>query len=148
MEKIGINKNVFYNLIAVLVHDNACKFAAFVRNRKDTTTIMNHLSKLDFRVDRHHFKNHVGSTCKRENNPDTCEELNDVNTSIMEQVNSWFGRFRHSARYMTGPRFYLYLLVACHLNNQFRRYKQSTRYDDACENENNQAILEEINIFD
>ena len=44
---------------AVLVHDNACKFAAFVKNRHDLSPIMTHLASLDYRVDRHHFK--VGS---------------------------------------------------------------------------------------
>ena len=43
----------------------------------------------------------------------------------MEQVNAWFGRYRHSARYMDAPRFNLYLLLACHLNNRFRVYKRT-----------------------
>ena len=43
----------------------------------------------------------------------------------MEQVNSWFGRYRHSARYMNAPRFNLYLILACHLNNRFRVYKRT-----------------------
>ena len=94
---------------------------------------MDHLSKLDFRVDRHHFKNHIGTTCKKNNNPDDCELLNEVNTSVMEQVNSWFGRYRHSARYMNEARFQLYLLLACHLNNRFRAYKNEANLDHSDE---------------
>ena len=56
--------------------------------------------------------------------------LDGVNTSVMEQLNSWFGRYRHSAHYMNAPRFYLYLLLACHLNNQFRVYKRSAFLDE------------------
>ena len=111
-------------LLTVLVHDNACKFAAFVKNRKELSPIMSHLASLDYRVDRHHYKNHIGATCKKNNNPDDCELLDGVNTSVMEQVNAWFGRYRHSARYMNAPRFNLYLLLACHLNNRFRVYKR------------------------
>ena len=114
-----------YIHLPVLVHGNACKFAAFVKNRKELTPIMKHLASLDYRVDRHHFKNHVGASCKRNNNPDDCELLEGVNTSVMEQVNSWFGRYRHSARYTNSPRFNLYLLLACHLNNRFRIYKRT-----------------------
>ena len=111
-------------LLTVLVHDNACKFAAFVKNRKELSPIMSHLASHDYRVDRHHYKNHIGATCKKNNNPDDCELLDGVNTSVMEQVNAWFGRYRHSARYMNAPRFNLYLPLACHLNNRFRVYKR------------------------
>ena len=108
-----------------MVHDNACKFSSFVKNRQSSTPLMEHLASLDYRVDRHHFKNHVGASCKKNNNPDDCELLNGVNTSVMEQVNSWFGRYRHSARYMNAPRFNLYLLLACHLNNRYREHKRT-----------------------
>ena len=114
----------------VFLHDNACKFESFVRNRKAANPVMAHMASLDFRVDRHHFRNHVGASCRRNNNPDDCIYLNNVNTSIMEQINSWFGRYRHSARYMNGPRLNFYLLLACHLNNQFRTYKRTMSLDD------------------
>ena len=69
---------------------------------------------------------------KKNNNPDDCELLNGVNTSVMEQVNSWFGRYRHSARYMNAPRFNLYLLLACHLNNRYREHKRTNLvFEDA-----------------
>ena len=110
---------------SVLVHDNACKFSSFVKNRRNSTPLMEHLASLDYRVDRHHFKNHVGALCKQNNDPDDCEMLDGVNTSVMEQVNSWFGRYGHSARYMNAPRFNLYLLLACHLNNRYREHKRT-----------------------
>ena len=97
------------NDVTVLLHDNACKFAAFIKNRSQLNPIMQHLSTLDMRVDRHHFRNHVGKKCRLNHNPDKCTELNNVNTSIMEQVNNWFGRYRHSARYMNQARFTFYL---------------------------------------
>ena len=71
---------------SVLVHDNACKFSSFVKNRRNSTPLMEHLASLDYRVDRHHFKNHVGALCKQNNDPDDCEMLDGVNTSVMEQV--------------------------------------------------------------
>ena len=99
MKDAGLREDV-----KVLIHDNACKFAAFVKNRAGSNEIMSHLANLDMRVDRHHFKNHVGEKCKKNHNPDDCEVLDGVNTSIMEQTNSWFGRYRHSARYMNQAR--------------------------------------------
>ena len=112
--------------VKVLMHDNACKFATFVKKRKDGNEIMEHIASLDMRVDRHHYKNHVERKCKLYHNPDDCPLLEDVNTSVMEQVNSWFGRYRHSARYMNHARFPFYLLVACHLNNKFRQHKKES----------------------
>lgn len=56
---IGIKNYLLSSLdlyIPVLVHDNSCKFAAFVRNRQESSAIMTHLASLDYRVDRHHFK--------------------------------------------------------------------------------------------
>ena len=73
--------------VKILVHDNACKFAAFVKNRQDKSEIMKHLSSLDMRVDRHHFKNHVGDKCKRLHDPDKCDLLK-VNLSVT--CSSWF----------------------------------------------------------
>lgn len=112
------------------MHDNACKFLVFVQNRKSLSPTLDHLSRLDYRVDRHHFKNHVGTVCRSQNNPDSYELLRGVNTSIMEQINNWFGGYRNSACYMTGPRFQLYLLLACHLNNKFCRYMAMTKMED------------------
>ena len=77
------------NNVRVLIHDNACKFAAFVQRRRDTSDTLKHLANLDMRVDRHHFKNHVGKKCKEYHDPNDCELLVDVNTSIMEQVNNF-----------------------------------------------------------
>ena len=104
-------------------------------NRRELTPVMAHLASLDFRVDRHHFKGHVGAKCRKSHNPDDCDLLEGVNTSIMEQVNSWFSRYRHSARYMNAPRFNLYLLLACHLNNRFRVYKRTALVSEEMESD-------------
>ena len=123
------------NDVKVLIHDNGCKFAGFVQKRKDLSPIMAHLAALDVRVDRHHYKNHIGDKCKRNHNPDDCPMLEGVNSSCMEQVNSWFGRYRHSARYMNQARFSFYLLLACHLNNRHREYKHSLTAPDSEDDE-------------
>ena len=106
---------------------------------------MKHLASLDYRVDRYNFRNHIGVACKKYNDTDKSVHLRQVNTSVMEQVNSWFGRYRHSARYMTGPRFHLYLLLACHLNNQFRKYRLSATVDN---NEEEQSALSDYDMLD
>jgi hypothetical protein len=131
--------------VKVLIHDNACRFAAFVKKRSAATPLMQHLADLDMRVDRHHFKNHVGLKCRKNHNPDSCELLKDTNTSVMEQVNNWFGRYRHSARYMNQARFSFYLLLACHLNNRFRAYKRLI-VDHEADNypEENSSILSSL----
>ena len=72
--------------IKVFVHDNACRMAAFIKNRSSDNEFMRKLSMIDMRVDRQHFKNHVGSICRTKHNPDTCPSLLGVNTSRMEQV--------------------------------------------------------------
>ena len=74
--------------VQVLVHDNACRLAAFIKNRNSDSEVLQKLMKIDMRCDRHHFRNHTGKLCRRLHNPDTCPELNNVNTSRMEQVNN------------------------------------------------------------
>ena len=98
---------------------------------------MEHISGLDMRVDRHHYKNHVGENCRANHDPDMCQLLQNVNTSIMEQVNAWFGRFRHSARYMNQARFSFFVLLVCHINNKFKTYKRETHFDNDLEEEDN-----------
>ena len=38
--------------VKVLIHDNACRFSAFVQNRASGNEIMQHIASLDMRVDR------------------------------------------------------------------------------------------------
>ena len=73
--------------VKVLIHDNACRFKAFVSNRVESSSVMKHIDSLDMRVDRHHYRNHTGKKCTQNHNPDKCPLLKDVNTSVMEQVN-------------------------------------------------------------
>ena len=61
--------------VKTIIHDNACKFAAFVKKRRAKSDIMEHLATLDYRVDRHHFKNHVGEKCRKLHDPDKCDLL-------------------------------------------------------------------------
>ena len=106
------------NDVKVLIHDNACRFSAFVKKRSKQNPIMEHISGLDMRLDRHHYKNHVGENCRANHDPDMCQLLQNVNTSIMEQVNAWFGRFRHSARYMNQARFSFYYSRSAFITNE------------------------------
>lgn len=72
--------------VKVFIHDNACRFGAFMRNRKSKSPLMEKLAGMDMRVDRHHFRNHVGKECRSLHDPDKCAFLDGVNTSRMEQV--------------------------------------------------------------
>ena len=45
--------------VKVFIHDNACRFGAFVRNRKSKSPLMEKLAGIDMLVDRHHFRNHL-----------------------------------------------------------------------------------------
>ena len=73
--------------VRVFVHDNACRLAAFIKNRTSNSEVLQKLMEVDMRCDRHHFANHKGKLCHCLRNPDTCPELNNVNKSQMEQVN-------------------------------------------------------------
>lgn len=68
-------------LAPTLVYDDGCHLVAYVRNHigqeLNRTPALELLASTPISVDRLHFKNHVGSFCRLEMNPDTnrCKSL-------------------------------------------------------------------------
>ena len=52
------------------------------------------------------------------NDPDKLEELRDVNTSVWEQTNYWFGRYKHILKHMNYKHFHFMIYILCNEYNQ------------------------------
>ena len=75
-------------------------------------------------MDRFHFKKHKDNFCSINNNPDTIALLNKVNTSVCEQTNYWFGRFKHICKHMNYERYHLFIYIMCDEYNKNKLTKQ------------------------
>ena len=90
----------------ILLYDNGCKLLKYIKDKSKTirTKRFQELEKMKVFVDRFHFKCHKDSFCKQNCNPDKLSELIGVNTSVAEQINSWFPRYKFT-KYMNQERF-------------------------------------------
>lgn len=112
-----------------LIYDDGCTFAKYVMNKASQL-----FSKSTFRaiklaetitvVDRFHFKSHVDVWCKKFCDPDLYDELKEVNTSVCEETNFWFGRYKHTFKHMNYERFHFLLYILCDEYNKFKLIDQ------------------------
>ena len=77
-----------------IVYDDACHL-----KRQNLNSLPN-LQKLETKVDRFHFTNHIGEWCRKNMDPSTSNHLKNVNTEVMEQIFSWLKGYAPSLRYM------------------------------------------------
>jgi len=91
-----------------LVYDNACQLK---RHEKKLVTPhhqterLNRVKNIYYVVDRLHIVGHKQEWCKAECHPDLFEELNGVNTVIVEQIYAWLGKFKFMTKHMNLYRF-------------------------------------------
>ena len=104
LENSKINPNV-------LIYDNGCKLKKYIEKKSNyvQTPRFDKLKKMKIMVDRFHFKSHVDQYCNKNCNPYKCLELVDLNTSVAEQINSWFSRYKYITKYMNFERFVFFL---------------------------------------
>ena len=95
----------------------------YITNHKNSTKFIigsdrsQKLSKTKVVVDRFHFKSHVDNYCNLNNNPDLISELKDINTSVCEQTNYWFGMYKHILKHMNYEHFHFLIFILCNEYN-------------------------------
>lgn len=107
----------------IIVYDDACHLSKYIQNsnlfiRKSERAKI--LSNCIIVCDRFHFLTHVDKWCQKNCNPDLIPELEDVNTSVCEETNLWFGRFKHAFKHMNYQRFHFLLYI---LSNEYNKFK-------------------------
>jgi hypothetical protein len=102
-----------------LLYDNGCKLLKYIEEKSKYTKTkrFEELKKMSVLVDRFHFKSHNDSYCKQKCNPNKFNELVGVNTSVAEQINSWFSRYRFT-KYMNQERFNFFLFIIFDMYNE------------------------------
>ena len=115
------------------------------------------LSKIQFSVDRTHFKNHVGKWCRANMNPDDnrCEflcvsisiafycriVLDNVNTEAAEQSFSWLKRYSSILSALGWRRAPIFLLLLFHMKNLTRCHIRPNKIFEIVNNKWSKKIL-------
>lgn len=101
-----------YHKPSILIYDNACKVSKYSENHSAKNTERSiHLDKMEHVIDKFHFKNHTEPDCKKYCNPHSLSVLNNLNTSVCEQTNFWFGRYKHMLKSMKLVRFHFFIFT-------------------------------------
>ena len=82
------------------------------------------LSNTKVVVDRFHFKSHVDVYCAANNDPDLITDLDDTNTSVCEQTNYWFGRYKYILKHMNLEHFHFFIFIVCDEFNKSKLINQ------------------------
>ena len=69
--------------------------------------------------DRFHFLLHKDKWCKENCDHDSIKELNGINTSVCEEINIWFGRFKHALKHMNYERYNFFVFNLADEYNKF-----------------------------
>ena len=108
-----------------ILYDDACHLKKYVTNKSSmkfnlSTNRGKNLASKNICVDRFHFTSHVDSWCQLNYDPNKMEELKDVNTSVTEETNYWFGRFKFIFKHMNYERYHFLLYTLSDEFNKFR----------------------------
>ena len=81
-----------------IIYDNACHLEAYIKNNKinEKSKRGEILSNSKFLIDRWHIINHVREDCHRNYNMGLHQELININSVVCEEINYWFGLFKHA----------------------------------------------------
>ncbi|RNA27352.1 hypothetical protein BpHYR1_033865 [Brachionus plicatilis] len=71
-----------------------CNIIASIKTK---TTRLNEFQQKTIVVDRFHFQKHSQDDyfCKENTNADKFSELNEINTSVCEEINFWLSGYKH-----------------------------------------------------
>jgi hypothetical protein len=94
------------NFPKYLIYDNACDLSEYIQNNKigEKSERGKTLQDSTFVVDRLHIKNHVREDCHKIYNIDLQEDLLEVNSVVCEELNYWFGLYKHAMKHMNSDR--------------------------------------------
>jgi hypothetical protein len=107
----------------VLIYDNACSVWIYFKNRlHNTNTITStcttsFIDSCDMYIDRLHQKTHTRPMCHTDRNISTRPDLDDVNTVVCEQRNSWLKQYLNILCNFSGQRSKFYYMFLFHLLN-------------------------------
>jgi len=111
----------------IVVYDDACHMAKYVLNKNVTGTKFDNsterskkLSNMKFAVDRFHFQSHTDSWCKQNCDPDFFDKLININTSVCEQTNYWFGKHKYIMKHMSYDHFHFFMFI---LSDEYNKFK-------------------------
>jgi hypothetical protein len=109
-----------------IVYDDACHLAKyvlfsdlFIRESERAEMIFNRRIVCD----RFHFLKHNdkrNSFCKENCDPDLYPELESVNTSVCEETNGWFGKYKHALKHMSFERYHFFLY---NISDEYNKFK-------------------------
>jgi hypothetical protein len=102
-----------------IIYDNACHLSVYIKNHNigDKSKRGDILMKSKFVIDRFHIKNHVRDDCHQVYNADLHKELFSVNSDVCEEVNYWFGIYKHAMKHMNFIRFNYFMYIILNLYN-------------------------------
>ncbi len=108
-----------------ILYDDACHLSKYVTNKasekfNNTTERGKIIASSIIACDRFHFCSHVDPWCKSHCDPDLYEGLKGVNTSVTEEINYWFGGFKHAFKHMNYDRYHFMLYIISDEFNKFR----------------------------
>jgi hypothetical protein len=107
----------------VFIYDNACSVWIYFKKRfHDVETILpttasSFLDSCDMYIDRLHQRTHTRPMCLKDRNINSRPDLDNVNTVICEQTNSWLKQYLNMLRNFSGERSKFYYLFLFHLLN-------------------------------
>ena len=113
----------FTKIPNIFIYDNACSVWTYFKTRLHTTkTLVPTQSSLfldscEMFIDRLYQKTHNRPMCRTERNINLKSHLNDVNTVVCEQTNSWLKQFINILCNLSGQRSKFYYLFLFYMLN-------------------------------
>ncbi|CAF4567428.1 unnamed protein product [Rotaria socialis] len=115
-------------------YDDGCHLVEYLHKHlgKDlnSTAAANSLAQVKFSVDRTHFRNHVGTWCRANMNPNDNPLLTNVNTQTTEQIFSWLKDYAAIISSLGWKRASVFLLLIFHHKNLITTHAKCTSVFD------------------
>lgn len=97
-----------------VVYDLGCKLKKYIENENNILNETERLKALKMKnivVDRFHFEKHsiTDQICRNFCDANKYSDLNEVNTSVCEEINFWFSKYKHIIKHMNRTKQYFYL---------------------------------------
>jgi hypothetical protein len=121
------NSTVFPKYI---IYDNACHLSEYIINHNigEKSNRGNILKTSVFVIDRLHIKNHVRENCHQIYNADLHSELFAINSVVCEEINYWFGIYKHAMKHMNHIRFNFFMYIIFNIYNDEKLKSNESKY--------------------
>lgn len=118
--------DLFDNVLShpnIITYDDGCHLKKMIDQSEKVVFRSKRIEKLCQKtivIDRFHYKGHKKKDdyCKKICNPDNYSDLNDINTSVVEQINYWFSGYKHLVKHMNRERFKFFVYLVCNELNE------------------------------